>query len=132
MSRGVKVKSPPPNLVPIGQMAIFYLPVQKLHLVCNGTTLREIVQTFLMEHYNAFTVQTSDNQGYWRESRNDPVFHDVNMRYEVSFEGEDLVRRLVQFLAHLCSLMDERAIYLTMGYRSYLVRPERSQSEIPG
>ena len=118
------------ELVYLGQVAVFFIPVQKLdspEFGKDGKTPREIFEDFLMDHYDAFTLEISNTQGLWREHKQAPIFRDENARYEVSFDGE--VKPFVMFLSEMCSLLKEQSIYLTMGYKSWLVLP-RGNNEV--
>jgi hypothetical protein len=113
------------ELVYLGHVAVFFVPVQKLDsskLGKDGMTPREVFEDFLMDHYNAFTLEISNTKGLWREHKQAPIWRDENARYEVSFDGE--VAPLVKFLSKMCSRLQERSIYLTMGYKSWLVLPK--------
>tara|TARA_Y100000034_G_scaffold73807_1_gene88759 strand:+ start:596 stop:961 length:366 start_codon:yes stop_codon:yes gene_type:complete len=112
------------ELVYLGHVAVFFVPVQKLdspEYSKDGKTPREVFEDFLMDHYNAFTLEISNTQGLWREHKQAPIWRDENARYEVSFDGE--VTPFVQFLSEMCSRLQEQSIYLTMGYKSWLVLP---------
>lgn len=120
-------------LVPIGEVAVFYVPVSKLDdIECgDGDTPRSIFKEFLMENYNAFTLEISDTQGCWRKHQDSQLYEDHNARYEVSFDGdEDRILEFVKFLSKMCSLMKEETIYLTMGRKSWLVCPWKEQDEV--
>jgi len=97
-------------------MAVFYLPTRKLNPgICDS------IHTFLVDNYKAYTKQGGDIKGTWVGERG--RVHDVNVRYEVSFEGKNRIPVLVSYLSFLCRELDEEAIYLTMGDRSFLVNP---------
>lgn len=121
------------ELLPIGQVAIFYVPIQKLDSLehgFDGKTPRLMFEEFFMDHYNAYTLETSNTQGFWREHRQSEIFRDENARYEVSFDGKDRVPSFVDFLSKMCALLGEEAIYLTMGSHSYLVLPKEGFNEV--
>jgi hypothetical protein len=121
------------ELVYIGQVAVFYVPTAKLDQQCfgkGGKTPRELFQEFLMEHYDAFTLELSNTQGFWRQNKQSKIFFDENARYEVSFDGENSVLDFVGFLSEMCSLLKEEAIYITMGYKSWLVLPKGRVNEV--
>jgi hypothetical protein len=102
------------ELVYIGQVAVFYVPTAKLDQQCfgkDGKTPRELFQEFLMEHYDAFTLELSNTQGFWRQNKQSKIFFDENARYEVSFDGENSVLDFIDFLSEMCSLLKEEAIY---------------------
>lgn len=115
------------NLVYIGHMAVFYIPLTKLDDIAfgkNGQTPRQIIADFLMEKYDAYTVIIANTQGFWRQHKQSRICMDLNALYEVSFEGNERVPEFVAFLSDICTLLQEDAIYLTMGYRSFLVTPK--------
>lgn len=121
------------ELLPIGQVAIFYVPVEKLDSVEHGTggkTPRTMFEEFFMDHYDAYTLEISNTQGFWREHKQSEIFRDENARYEVSFDGKDRVPSFVEFLSKMCALLGEEAIYLTMGSHSYLVLPKEGFDEV--
>jgi len=47
--------------------------------------------------------------------------HDVMERFEVSFHVESEFDSLIDFLVKLCERLEEDAIYVTRGDRSFLV-----------
>lgn len=112
-------------LIPIGQRAVFYIPVKKLNeKYQQGAMLKTaklIFHDFFIKNYNAYTVDVQEAQGFWRKDYDDEETQDSSVRYEVSFEGE--VGQFIDFLAEMCKLIGEECIYLTMGPNSYLVTP---------
>ena len=118
------------NLIYLGHMAVFYVPIQKLdseEYGKNGKTPRQLFEDLLMENYDAYTLEISDTQGFWRQHSKSQIFCDRNARYEVSFDGEDKIIGFVAFLSEMCLLLKEQAIYLTMGQKSWLVVPRKTQ-----
>jgi hypothetical protein len=116
-----------PNAMYIGQVAVFYVPKQKLDTaIKDGKTARQLLHDFFVDHYNAYTHEVSKIQGFWK-TRN-ILMMDEHERYEVSFDGKQKVVEFVDFLADLCGLIQEESIYLTMGYKSWLVLPKNSNS----
>ena len=113
------------NLIYIGQIAVFYIPIQKLSLEVNGQTAETMFETFLMDNFNAYSVRFSDTKGFWREHEKAKIFIDENARYEVSFDGSERVKPFIDFLSNMCALLEEEAIYLVMGYQSWLVTPRK-------
>lgn len=112
-------------LVPIGQVAIFYLPMAKLEV---DPHLININSYFRTNHFG-YTVQSGKISGYWMKEAYGEFLAEENTRFEVSFDGGvDVVNRFVDFLSDLCFAMGEDAIYLTMGYKSYLVLPRKKDS----
>lgn len=118
------------ELVYLGQLAVFYVPVQKLDSpeFGNGQTPRILFEEYLMENFNAFTLTITNTQGFWREHQQSPIFREQNARYDVSFEGD--VEPFVEFLSEMCALLQEQSIYLTMGSKSWLVLPQKETDEI--
>ena len=119
------------ELVYLGHLAVFYVPVQKLDSPEYGKdsqTPRILFEEYLMENFNAFTLTITNTQGLWREHQQSPIFREQNARYDVSFEGD--VEPFVQFLSKMCALLKEQSIYLTMGQKSWLVLPKKETNEI--
>jgi hypothetical protein len=108
------------NLIPIGRMAIFYLPASKV-----SDSLRLRVERFLIGNFKGYTCQRVNIEGAWASSGGS-VSLDSNIRFEASFAGKDRIPMLVDFLSGLCHEMREDALYLTMGEDSYLVTPRES------
>lgn len=106
-----------PALEYIGQTATFYVPEGKLGVV------KDILHEFFITHYDAYTCEESDIKGYWRRDPDSPIFDDKNVKYVVSFEGKHRVGEFVDFLSLVCGLLEEECLYLTMGAKSWLVKP---------
>lgn len=116
------------SLVYIGEVANFFVPVHKLDsedYAREGKTVRRLFEEFLMERYNAYTLELSDTQGLWREQKRSQIFRDQNARYEVSFRGQENLSEFIDFLSDMCALMKEEGIYLTMGAKSWIVLPRK-------
>lgn len=114
-----------PNAEYIGQVAVFYIPSAKLDLpLDDGRTARQILHDFCVANYNAYTHEISKIQGYWVSK--DILIRDEHERFEVSFRGREKVKEFVIFLSEVCALIEEDSIYLTMGYKSWLVVPKFS------
>ncbi len=111
-----------PNLTYIGHVAVFYVPSVKLDRPVGERTPRQMIHEYIMSHYGAYTHQKSNIQGYW--SNRKQVVKDENERFEVSFDGAEAVPPFIDFLASLCGLLKEECLYLTMGYKSYLISPK--------
>lgn len=109
------------NLTYIGHMAIFYIPMAKLDASPN---LDVSLHEFLMENYGAYTKAVAPVKGFWRSVGSKKIFLDVNYEYKVSYEGKDRIPAFVEFLADICKKLEEEALYLEMGYMSYIVAPE--------
>ena len=112
------------SLQELGKVTVFYIPSHKLddprHFDGNGTA-RSLIHTFLMERYRAYTHSPTSMKGYWFNAA-DQIVHDVMERFEVSFGSESEFERLVDFMVELCELLDEDAIYVTRGERSFLAQ----------
>ena len=107
----------------IGQVAVFYIPAAKLDVVVAGVAARQMLHDYFVENFNAYTHEVSKISGYWVNKDKDILVKDDHERYEVSFRGRDKVKKFVEFLSEICGLIEEDSIYLTMGYKSWLVVP---------
>lgn len=103
----------------VGDIACFYIPKSKMYLV------KDLCHNFFLEHYDAYTFEDSNIQGFWRMNKNNPIFEDINVKYVVSFQGEMGV--FVNFLKMICSLINERCIYLIFGHKAWLVWPDNHE-----
>lgn len=111
-----------PHTEYIGQVAVFYIPTIKLDMLLpDGKTARQILHDFCVENYNAYTHEVSNIQGFWVNKN--ILVRDEHERFEVSFKGKKKVKDFVTFLSEICGLIEEDSIYLTMGYKSWLVVP---------
>ena len=114
-----------PHLHPLGKVTVFYIPSTKLDdpRYFHGTqTARSAIHEFLMHRYKAYTQTPTPAKGYWVDESNQ-IVHDVMERFEVSFGSEEGFDRLIEFLVELCRRLNENAIYVTRGDRSFLVAP---------
>lgn len=116
-----------PNLVHIGQVAVFYLPHQKWDETWG---VKSRLHGFLINNYDAYTLDHNRATGFWRESDKHVTVQDHNVRYEVSFGGAEKIPAFIDFLSEICAMMGEKAIYLTMGKHSYHVLPKKENNEI--
>lgn len=108
----------------LGKVTVFYVPSHKLddpRYFDGAKTARMMTHDFLMERYQAYTQSPTPVKGYWTD-QNENMVHDVMERFEVSFATESEFDRLIEFLIRTCELLDEDAIYVTRGERSFLVR----------
>ncbi|MFO0947086.1 MAG: hypothetical protein U1D30_14275 [Planctomycetota bacterium] len=122
------------SLVYVGEVATFFVPVHKLDsekYLRDGKTPRILFEEFLMENYNAYTLEISNTQGLWREQKKSKIFRDENARYEVSFRGQENVSSFVEFLSDMCTLLKEEGIYVTMGHKSWIVLPREKPAKPP-
>ncbi len=114
----------PPHLHCLGTMTVFYIPSHKLddpRFFHGSLTARASIHEYLMHRYRAYTQTPTPVKGFWIGQSGEMV-HDVMERFEVSFEIEDEFDRLIDFLVDLCQRLNEDAIYVTRGDRSYLVQ----------
>ncbi len=108
----------------LGKVTVFYVPSHKLddpRYFQGVKTARMMIHDFLMERYQAYTQSPTPVKGYWTD-QNENMVHDVMERFEVSFANESEFTRLIEFLIETCEQLDEDAIYVTRGERSFLVR----------
>ena len=122
-----------PHLHPMGTMTIFYVPSHKLDspsFYQGEETARTIIHKYLVERHSAYTQTPTPVKGYW-VNRSGDLVHDVMERFEVSFNEHAAAEfeRLTSFLVSLCEQLDEDAIYVTRGNRSYLVTREPYENE---
>lgn len=121
MDDGISIKSD--HVQELGKVTVFYIPSHKLddprHF--HGTqTARSAIHEFLMHRYRAYTQSPTPVKGYWVDSQSELV-HDVMERFEVSFGNEAEFDRLIEFLIEMCERLEEDAVYVTRGERSFLV-----------
>jgi hypothetical protein len=115
-----------PHLHCLGKMTVFYIPSHKLddpRFLESRQTARSLTHEFLMQRYQAYTQTPTPVKGFWVD-QSQQLVHDVMERFEVSFNVESEFDRLIEFLYDLCFRLDEKAIYVTRGDRSYLVQRE--------
>lgn len=102
----------------VGKVAVFYLPANKLGKI------REELHAFLVDNYKAYTHEKGGIKGYWTGGSG--LKEDRHERYEVSFDGDENFKKLVEFISKMCGKTNEESIYLTIADESYLVRPSKS------
>jgi len=119
-----------PHLFELGTMTIFYIPSHKLddpgYYQAEGNsrlTARQGIHEFLIDHFRAYTQTPTPVKGCWANPAGGLVY-DVMERYEVSFAEERDFERLIDFLVETCQRLNEAAIYVTRGDRSFLVQRE--------
>ena len=121
-------------LVPLGRIAVFYVPAQKMDDPAfgrDGLTPTELFDRFFLEKFGGLTHEESNIRGQWTSADDHVVFTDVHQRYEVSFAGRRKAWEFLQFLSQMCGLLQEQSIYLTMGTRSWLVKPPEGLTSSP-
>ena len=105
-------------------MTVFYVPSHKLDApeLYPDRTARSDIHRYLMQNHSAYTQTPTPVKGFWMNQAGKPV-HDVMERFEVSFseQADTEFARLIEFLVSLCDRLEEDAIYVTRGDRSYLV-----------
>lgn len=114
----------------IGELVVFYIPVKKLNDSIygkNGKTPHELFEEFLMENFNAYTLELSETDGFWRWDKTSEIIHDKNARFEVSFQGEGNIDKFIDFISEMCSLLEEEGIYVTLAHKSWLILPAGSE-----
>ena len=112
-------------LVPLGRVAVFYVPAHKLHesaLGREGLTPAELFERFFLERFGGLTHEISNIQGQWVSSAHLKVIQERHERYEISLADEDQIREFLTFLSRMCAQLQEESIYVTMGDRSWLVQ----------
>ncbi|MGI9472456.1 MAG: hypothetical protein ACR2NZ_13025 [Rubripirellula sp.] len=112
-----------PHLHLLGKMTVFYIPSHKLddpRFFDDARTARSTIHKYLMERYQAYTQTPTPVKGFWVD-RTEMLVHDVMERFEVSFHVESEFDLLIEFLVTLCVKLEEDAIYVTRGDRSFLV-----------
>lgn len=115
----------------IGRVCTFYIPAAKLDdktYIHAEYLPRDILHEYFVINHNAYTHEISNIKGYWK-NREELVF-DQHERYEVSFRGKKKVNEFISFLARFCYLIGEDCIYLTMGYKSWLVKANGFEGSI--
>jgi hypothetical protein len=116
----------PDMLVPLGRIAVFYVPSEKMddpRFGRNGKTPTELFDEFFLREFGGLTHEESNIRGQWVSPDGQKVFTDRHQRYEVSFSGARKARVFLAFLSEMCGRLQEDSIYLTMGTRSWLVKP---------
>jgi uncharacterized protein YfeS len=116
-------------LVPLGRIAIFYVPAQKMddpQYGCNGRTPTQMFDEFFLRNFGGLTHEESHIRGEWTSEDGQKVFTDLHERYEVSFSGKKKAIQFLEFLSEMCGRLQEESIYLTMGTHSWLVKPRKA------
>lgn len=106
------------EIVPLGEELTFYLPASKL-----TQKIKEKLHNYFIDNHNAYTVETVEAHGFWRKTSQSEVCIERNAKYVCSFPFVQ-VGDFIRFLAQICSLLDEQAVYVKMGSRSWLVLPK--------
>jgi hypothetical protein len=118
-------------LVSLGRIAVFYVPAAKMVDPAygrDGMVPRDLFERFFLEKFGGLTHEESKIRGQWTSPDGQKVFTDLHERYEVSFAGKEATAAFLEFLSEICGLLQEESIYLTMGSRSWLVKPPQPAS----
>ncbi len=118
-------------LVPLGRLAVFYVPAAKMDDLAygrDGLIPRVLFERFFLERFGGLTHEESKIRGQWTSPDGQKVFTDLHERFEVSFAGKEKTAAFLEFLSQMCGLLKEESIYLTMGTRSWLVKPPNRNS----
>ncbi len=130
------MNDPTSHVFELGKMTVFYIPSHKLDdprffhptgeaKAEHHQTARAAIHAFLIHHFRAYTQTPTPVKGCWVDPQGQLV-HDVMERFEVSFNEEGDFDRLIEFLVETCRRINEEAIYLTRGDRSFLVHPGKA------
>jgi hypothetical protein len=123
------LKKHDPTLVPLGTIAVFYVPADKMddpRYGRDGKTPTELFDEFFLREFGGLTHEESRIRGQWTSADRQKVFTDLHQRYEVSFSGKRKGRQFLKFLSEMCGRLDEQSLYLTIGTRAWLVQPPGS------
>ena len=111
-----------PEVIDLGRMAIFFVPVTKLkEFVSTTQTHEQAIDEALIQRFQGFTKMKMPWEGHYQMGSD--VVQDEHVRYEVSFKGKEKVKEFVEFLKTVCRNLGEDSIYLTMGKNSFLIKP---------
>ena len=119
------------HVLELGKVTVFCIPSHKLddpRYFDGHQTARMVTHEFLMHRFRAYTQSPTAVKGYWVDGQGQFV-HDVMERFEVSFGSESEFDQLIEFLIDMCRRLNEDAIYVPRGGRSFLVQREASSSE---
>ena len=106
-----------PEVIPLGQMAVFYLPAKHLQ----GEVGVRLDATLIAD-YQGMTKITQAVEGHFQMGPT--VVKDDHVRYEVAFLGKDRVPEFIALLKQVCRDLGEQSIYVTMGEKAYLIHPK--------
>jgi hypothetical protein len=118
-------------LVPLGRIAVFYVPAEKMddpQFGSDGRTPTEMFDQFFLRKFGGLTHEESHIRGQWTSDDGQKVFTDLHQRYEVSFSGKKKAAEFLNFLAEMCCRLKEESIYLTIGTRAWLVKPRPTEA----
>jgi len=113
-------------LVPLGRVAVFYVPAEKMsdpRYGLDGLTPTQMFDQFFLQKFGGLTHEESQIRGKWTSSDGNKVFTDSHQRYEVAISGKKKATEFVHFLSEMCGRLHEESIYLSIGTRCWLVKP---------
>jgi hypothetical protein len=109
-----------PEIIELGRMAVVYIPVAKLE---KNPSVQTAFDNTLIQRYRGITKITQYVEGHYQMGPTTNVI-DNHIRYEISFAGgEESVVPFINILKQLCRDLGENSLYVTMGEKSFLVRP---------
>ena len=114
-------------LIPLGRTAVFYVPAHKMddpRYGRDGKTATDLFDQFFLESFGGLTHEETRIRGKWISADGQKVFTDLHERYVVSFKGRKKANQFLRFLSEMCRRLEEDSIYLTIGTRSWLVKPQ--------
>src|SRR5882757_7187257 len=100
-------------LVPLGRIAVFYVPAEKMddpQFGRDGLTPTEMFDRFFPQKFGGLTHEESHIRGEWTSEDGQKVFTDLHQRYEVSFAGKEKADLFLRFLAEMCGRLKEESI----------------------
>lgn len=113
-------------MVPLGRTAVFYVPAHKMsdpRYGSDGRTPTDLFDRFFLTHFGGLTHEASHIRGQWTSADGTKVFTDLHQRYEVSFSGREKLEKFLSFLSEMCGRLEEESLYVTIGSRSWLIKP---------
>lgn len=106
------------SIVLLGEELTFYLPASKL-----TQEIKAKLHDYFIDNHNAYTLETIEAHGFWRKTSQSELCIERNAKYVCSFSTAQ-IGEFIEFLSQMCFLLEEEAIYVKMGYRSWLVLPK--------
>ncbi len=112
------------HLQDLGRPAVFLIPLTKLQWKVDGVACGEHIQQFLTATFGACSFRSSPvpSSGIWI-GPGQKIELDESLRYEVSFAGKDRIPLLLEELARIAILIEEKCIYFAAGQYACLIHP---------
>lgn len=107
------------SIVLIGDTCEFYIPSAKHNIVENK------LHSYFVDRHNAYSLELQEIKGFWRNNRFSELLEEKHVKYICGINHIELPN-FVGFLSEMCMLLQEQAIYVTMGHKSWLVMPRRN------